>query len=409
MRRSWGKALRPRVTGELIGVFLPTKGLVQMMGRVIGTLRYLRFPAILIAFLAALTGPAFAASDPGFDALKRGDYARAERYLRQTLAEYPNDAFAIMNMGVVYEATSRPDLARTMYQRVIEMAPQTAVRRSTSGTFLGEPLVNLARRNMAELLRNHPELDRPTVEPAPVVSAVRPLPGTPAPVEPMVSAPLLDDPIEPYDDYDDFETDEPLERFGAQLAAYRSRSKAENGWSFFMEKYADLLGFLDPEYVEVDIPGKGTFHRLIAVSLSSRAEAKSLCDALIDRGAAGCIPKDLAQRREVRASVPEPKTPEPQLPELQVSPTYTESPGDRIGVQLAAFRSRSNAERGWQTLSEKYAHLIGDLQPYYIVVDVPGKGEFHRLVAGPLDSRSEANSLCQSLKSEGAGCMARVF
>ena len=58
-----------------------------------------------------------------------------------------------------------------------------------------------------------------------------------------------DEPILP--DEFDYEPEEPIERFGVQLAAFRKQAEAESGWHALMERYADLLGFLDPRIVEV--------------------------------------------------------------------------------------------------------------------------------------------------------------
>ncbi len=75
--------------------------------------------------------------------------------------------------------------------------------------------------------------------------------------------------------------------------------------------------------------------------------------------------------------------------------------GASIRVQLASYRSRDNAERGWADLKKSYPDLLGDLQPEYVQVDIPDKGRFQRLIVrAPV-----ARNLCPQLKVRGAYCI----
>ncbi len=51
-------------------------------------------------------------SDLGFRYLKQGHYAEAEKYLEQALSENPNNPYAILNLGAVYQNTGRAEKAR---------------------------------------------------------------------------------------------------------------------------------------------------------------------------------------------------------------------------------------------------------------------------------------------------------
>ncbi len=77
-------------------------------------------------------------------------------------------------------------------------------------------------------------------------------------------------------------------------------------------------------------------------------------------------------------------------------------------VQLAAFRSEREARRAWNQLKRTHARALGSLRLVVSRVDLgPAKGVFHRLKAGPLDSRADAFALCRQLKSRarGQGCI----
>lgn len=60
-------------------------------------------------------------SDQGFEAMRTGNYIDAEKYLEQALMLNPDNAGALFNLGVVFENTGRPEKARHMYERVLEL------------------------------------------------------------------------------------------------------------------------------------------------------------------------------------------------------------------------------------------------------------------------------------------------
>ena len=72
-----------------------------------------------------------------------------------------------------------------------------------------------------------------------------------------------------------------------QLGAVRSADAADKEWSRILHANSDLLTGLNPDVVRVDLPGKGTFWRVRAGSLSDQA-ARQLCQQLTARNQ-GCI------------------------------------------------------------------------------------------------------------------------
>ena len=76
-------------------------------------------------------------------------------------------------------------------------------------------------------------------------------------------------------------------QFLVQLGAVRSADAADKEWARIQHANADLLSGLKSDVVEVEIPGKGTFWRIRAGSLSEQG-ARSLCQQLTGRNQ-GCI------------------------------------------------------------------------------------------------------------------------
>lgn len=55
-------------------------------------------------------------------------------------------------------------------------------------------------------------------------------------------------------------------------------------------------------------------------------------------------------------------------------------------------------------MSGANADLLGGARPIVRQVDVPGKGMFYRLYAGPIASMEDARALCRALKARNVYC-----
>jgi len=79
--------------------------------------------------------------------------------------------------------------------------------------------------------------------------------------------------------------------------------------------------------------------------------------------------------------------------------------GPQPAVHLASYKSERDASRGWAQLKRAHRNLLGNLDSEILQVNLgPGKGVFYRLLAGPLDNKAAATSLCQKLKSKRQFC-----
>lgn len=81
------------------------------------------------------------------------------------------------------------------------------------------------------------------------------------------------------------------------------------------------------------------------------------------------------------------------------------SEGQRARVQLGAYRSERDAAEGWDHLVVRADGLLAGLTPRFVTVDLPGRGRFYRLRAGPV-ARGGAKALCRQLKARGLACFA---
>lgn len=84
----------------------------------------------------------------GFDFICKGMYVDAEKYLKQALVVNPENPYALLNLGVVYQNTGRPEKARPLYEKVIKLNPKDTATRSNLEGKAGKTLVDLAKENL---------------------------------------------------------------------------------------------------------------------------------------------------------------------------------------------------------------------------------------------------------------------
>jgi hypothetical protein len=80
----------------------------------------------------------------------------------------------------------------------------------------------------------------------------------------------------------------------------------------------------------------------------------------------------------------------------------------QVGVLLATGPSIDSLRLNWSILTDRYADAVRNLQPRYLVKGKAGNRTY-RLVAGPVASTAEANSLCKDMETRGMPCEVSVF
>lgn len=73
-------------------------------------------------------------------------------------------------------------------------------------------------------------------------------------------------------------------------------------------------------------------------------------------------------------------------------------------VQIASFKSVSDAEKSWKSMSKKYSNVLKGYKHYIVSKDIPGKGIFQRLQVGPFKDKELAQKACADFKDAGMNC-----
>ncbi|NOQ46485.1 MAG: tetratricopeptide repeat protein [Desulfobulbaceae bacterium] len=95
---------------------------------------------------------AMALSDLGFAKLQNKDYARAKQYFDQALKVDPDNPYALINMGVIYEHEGDKTQAESMYRKVLELeVEQKEAGEVTDADMQAHPLRDIARDNLKHL------------------------------------------------------------------------------------------------------------------------------------------------------------------------------------------------------------------------------------------------------------------
>jgi tetratricopeptide (TPR) repeat protein len=98
-------------------------------------------------------------SEQGYQELSERNYREAEMLLDEALSLNPNNPYALLNMGVVYQNTGRLDEAQEMYERVIALAPEDRATVSNKNSAVGKSLTELATENLIILEKQRTEAE----------------------------------------------------------------------------------------------------------------------------------------------------------------------------------------------------------------------------------------------------------
>lgn len=104
------------------------------------------------------------------------------------------------------------------------------------------------------------------------------------------------------------------------------------------------------------------------------------------------------------------QTETPTQTQATTQPAQTTSanlPAGSFLVQVAAAREESQAESTASSVANRYSGIIGGYSTNIQRADLGDRGIFYRVGVGPIASQSEANGLCDRLKSAGLDCFVR--
>ena len=91
----------------------------------------------------------------------------------------------------------------------------------------------------------------------------------------------------------------------------------------------------------------------------------------------------------------------PAVAQVSLSPENTLA----FRVQLAAYRTPKAAANKWQILKTRHEDILGALELTVAQVNLGERGVFHRLQAGPYESRAVADSVCTVLRERDQACL----
>jgi Predicted membrane protein len=85
-------------------------------------------------------------------------------------------------------------------------------------------------------------------------------------------------------------------------------------------------------------------------------------------------------------------------------PTTAAAPAGGYYIQIASLPSEAEAQKSYQSLSSRFASVIGGRGVDIKRADIEGKGTYYR-VRIPAGTKAEAISLCESYKAAGGSCL----
>lgn len=137
---------------------------------------------------------------------------------------------------------------------------------------------------------------------------------------------------------------------------------------------------------------------------SSRTDEPEFLNAI-----EGAKPPPLTTRAP-SAEEPLPGMTAPQAPVARTAPEAPSAPTADGGflVQLAALRSRDDAEMQWRTFQARAPGLARSARMDIQRADLGAQGIYFRLRAGFFDTREHAGAYCDKAKAQGQDCMVVV-
>ena len=105
---------------------------------------YLIFTFILAALVSGCAAKDMTLANKGYEALSDANYADAEKYLSEALYRNPDNPYALLNLGEVYQEMGYTERARHMYEKVIDLNPPDSDQQATSELGEEKPLVDIA-------------------------------------------------------------------------------------------------------------------------------------------------------------------------------------------------------------------------------------------------------------------------
>ncbi len=413
------------------------------------------------------TSGASEATDRGLAELVKGNYLPAEALFDQALDADPHNVYALLGKAMIYQNTGQVTRARSLYEAVLAQRPDETMNvivwtDSTPHNVAEVASVNLSMIDSGGVVGNMATgaagVDKPAQmggEPGQGAGGgnygyLAPSKGTSALRQTDMQMSGSSIPEMGMDEgtrnvVSRFETMRDLLDQGLITPEeYKVRRQRNVGSLLPLSMQPPAAGLDRPVPSSAQVSGRlraiGRALEMRAITIEQHAaERKMILDALMPEtplvlANPGVPPKGLmasadAVRRleglkqeglissdeysKERSMIESGLQPEPPRPAAMMSsPTNNGAKvlqprrsGPQPAVHLASYKSKKDADRGWKQLKKAHSGLLGGLSEEVMQVNLgPGKGIFYRLLAGPLDSKAAASSLCNKLKAKRQFC-----
>ncbi len=87
----------------------------------------------------------------GFNHIEKGEFVDAETVLTEAVQKYPDNPYAVLDLGTVYQRTGRFDQAREMFEKVIAMDAKDNPSRRSKFVDPNKNLTQIAQDNLKTL------------------------------------------------------------------------------------------------------------------------------------------------------------------------------------------------------------------------------------------------------------------
>lgn len=408
----------------------------------------------------------------GIAELAKGNYVTAEGYFSKALNANPRDIHALLGAGILYQNTGQLVRAREMYEAVLAIRPDESEQFVAWSEIATRPASQIASVNLSLLETGGAANASVSAAPSPapiggapsgdvllgrsaqqVASAPAPMAATDSGLA-SLSTPISAGSFTGADVnvVSRFATLKALRDQGLVTEdEYQQRRRSNVGALLPLTSPPPAAG-LDrsvpsTEQISARLQAIGRALEMRAISVSQHAAERSvILDALMSAAPVvvadpAAPPTDLLEAadsvrrlellRDSGYISAEEYARERQAIEIAVQPTPSAKPamakatqgapeqmakkesakpsGPQPAVHLASYRSAKQAENGWKQITRAHGNLLGSLEHEVSRVRLGSKGTYFRLKAGPLQSVTEAKSLCSQLKRRRQFCDTTVM
>ena len=323
----------------------------QMGGFFVEKGRWLIWTAMMFTLLQGCAGKDMKLTTQGSEAIFMNDYQSAEKYLDEALDLNPENPYALLNMGVVYENTGRKEQAISMYQKVIELNPKGKEDQS---------ITELARTKLKNLQMEMARNSR-TAGKSYVTASEEP----------------------------------DLKDFFPSLKESASKDPASDPVKSNMT--LKMVGPTTPSQESVPIEKSAPLKDSTPSQGSVLSQGSALSQGSV-------LSQGSASINEIEKKVLEPLSPPPPTTEVKKAdeaPTAPSpgpekaEPAEKIySIQVASYQNLDSAVK-------RIAELIeSGYDAFYKKADIKGKGTWHRIFVGKFKSKEEALQKAQTMKDQ---------